>query len=316
MSNPLISIIIPVYNLGKYLPKCIDSVLAQTYKNIEIIPVDDGSTDNSANVLKEYAKSDSRIKAVFKKNGGVSSARNSGIENSCGEYIYFLDGDDWLEADAIEKLLADSFDFDVIQGAHVESYDDGREILPTEFNCGSLGEKNEIIGAYFLNIIQESCCNKLFKKSVIGDIRFDNSLAVSEDSKFTYTVLKNTKKVKLISTITYHYFIREDSCMHQSLAEKHFDPLKLRDMQLKEIGNDKELCKKFIYIYSKLCFYLIKEILLDRNKGFVDRLTMLRRRVLKNKFKIFVSKHFNVRFKIGVLILWLCPPIFYKIYGK
>ncbi len=316
MNNPLVSIIIPVYNLEKYLPKCLDSVLAQTYKNIEIIPVDDGSTDNSAEVLKEYAKSDSRVKPVFKENGGVSSARNCGIDNSNGEYIYFLDGDDWIAPDTIEKLLTDNTDFDIVQAAHIEAYEDGREILPTQFKSITLLDKKEIIGAYFLNIIQESCCNKLFKKSAIGDTRFDNSLAVAEDSKFTYTILKNAARVKLIDDVTYYYFSREDSCMHQNLTEKHFDPLKLRDMQLSEIGNDKELYKKFIHIDSKFCFYLIREILLDDSKKYVDRLPTLRCRVLKHKFKIFVSEYLGLRFKIGVFLLWLCPPLFYKIYSK
>ncbi len=314
--NPLVSIIIPVYNLAKYLPKCIDSVLAQTYKNIEIIPVDDGSTDNGAEVLKEYANSDNRIKPVFKENGGVSSARNCGIGNSNGEYIYFLDGDDWIAPNTIEKLITDNTDFDIVQAAHIESYEDGREILPTDFKNSVLLEKKEIIGAYFLNRIQESCCNKLFKKSAIGDIRFDSSLAVAEDSKFTYTVLKNADKVKLIDDITYYYFSREDSCMHQNLNDKHFDPLKLRDMQLSEIGDDEELYKKFIYIDSKLCFYLIREILLDNSKKYADRLPGLRNRVLKYKFKIFVSEYFGLRFKIGAFLLWIYPTLFYKIYGK
>jgi glycosyltransferase involved in cell wall biosynthesis len=102
--NDLVSIIVPVYNTAYYLPKCIKSMLNQTYHNIEIILVDDGSTDKSATICDKYAKRDKRIRVIHKKNGGVSSARNTGIENATGRYIMFVDSDDWLPLNAVESL--------------------------------------------------------------------------------------------------------------------------------------------------------------------------------------------------------------------
>ena len=100
-----ISIIVPVYNLEKYLPRCLNSVCNQTYKNLEIILVDDGSTDKSSDICDNWAKKDSRIIVIHKKNGGVSSARNAGIKKATGEYIHFVDGDDWLELNCYEKIV-------------------------------------------------------------------------------------------------------------------------------------------------------------------------------------------------------------------
>ena len=104
MEKDLISVIVPVYNIEKYLPRCIDSILDQTYKNWEAIFVNDGSTDNSLKILEEYKKSDGRIKIIDKKNAGSGAARNDGIETSKGKYIAFLDSDDWYEEDFLEKL--------------------------------------------------------------------------------------------------------------------------------------------------------------------------------------------------------------------
>ena len=105
MSNPLISIIVPVYNVEEFLPKCIDSILAQTYENLEIILVEDGTKDNSGQICDAYAEKDSRIKVIHKENGGLSSARNAGMDVARGEYFGFVDSDDWIEPETYESLM-------------------------------------------------------------------------------------------------------------------------------------------------------------------------------------------------------------------
>lgn len=318
MNTTLISVIIPIYNLAEYLPKCIDSVLAQTYGNFEVIAVDDGSSDNSAGILKEYAEKDSRMKPIFKENGGVSSARNAGLNASVGEYIFFLDGDDWIEPDTLEKLLKLSDGFDIVQAAYTESYDDGSENPPADikFIDKEINDKNEMLSRYFLAQIQESSWNKLYKKSVIGNIRFNEALSVAEDSQFVYTILKKSDNIKIIKDITYHYYIRKNSCMQSGISEKHFGIMTLRDEQYKETETDEKLYRKFIYRYAKDIFYLIHEILIDKNKKFNDRIPALRKKLLKEKKYIFLSEDLNIHFKIGVFILWLFPTLFYKLYSK
>ena len=318
MKNALISVIIPIYNLDKYLPKCIDSVLAQTYTNLEVIPVDDGSSDNSAQLLKEYALKDNRVKPIFKENGGVSSARNTGLNNCTGDYIYFLDGDDWIAPNTIEKLYGYSERYDVVQASHIEAHDSGLEKIPGDIIVSNkeIENKEEMLSGYFLGEIYESSCNKLYRRSVIGDLRFDEGLAVAEDSSFVYNVLKNTKSIKLLDDTTYFYYIRENSCIHSVISDKHFKVMDLRDKQYKEIENNVWLFKKFIFKYAKDIFYLIHEILHDDSKKYLYRIPDLRKKIVKEKWFVFSSPNLSTRFKIGVLLLWLCPKVFYKLYSK
>lgn len=318
MEKGLISVIIPIYNLSEYLSKSIESVLAQTYKNFEIIAVDDGSIDNSGELLKEYAKRDGRVKPISKKNGGVSSARNLGIEKSAGEYIFFLDGDDWLEPNALEKLCESAYKFDIIQAAYVNIYEDGLQESPKDvyFVNEEISNNEQMLSYYFLAKIQESSWNKLYKRTAIGDIRFNEGLCVGEDSTFVYNVLKRTKSVKLIKDITYYYYIREGSCMHEVIGDKHFSIMQLRDKQFVDANKTKELFEGFIFRYAKDIFYLIHGILEVEKSKYENRLPELRKRILKEKRFILTSKHLNSRFKIGVLILWFAPRLFYKLYSK
>lgn len=318
MVNACISVIIPVYNVGKYLPRCLDSVLSQSYENFEIIAIDDGSQDGSAQVLQMYAQRDDRIKPIFKTNGGVSSARNAGLDSAQGEYVFFLDGDDWIESNTFETLLKFSHGFDIVQGAYIESYYDGREQIPKaeNFMDAEIDHTEKMISSYFFAQIQESGCNKLYKKTVIGDLRFNESLAVAEDSEFVYGVLHRAKNIRMLKEITYHYYMREDSCMHTVIGDKHFGILALRDRQFKEIKENKKLYKAFVFRYAKDIFFLIHGILHDSSKKFTEQLPMLRERVLREKMRIFSSSQLNSRFKLGVLLLWLCPKQFYKIYSR
>ena len=121
MSKPLISVIVPVYNVEQYLPKCIDSILAQTYENLEIILVEDGTKDSSGVICDEYAAKDARIRVIHKENGGLSSARNAGMEIARGEYFGFVDSDDWIEPEMYENLmaLAQKYDADVFVKGYI-----------------------------------------------------------------------------------------------------------------------------------------------------------------------------------------------------
>ena len=132
-----VSIIIPVYNVEKYLKKCLDSVINQTYKDIEIICVNDGSKDGSENILKEYATKDSRIKIIEKKNGGLSSARNAGLDVASGEYCYFVDSDDWIELNTIEKLT------DIILSNDVDVVVHSANNIPEDESCADMAENTQ-----------------------------------------------------------------------------------------------------------------------------------------------------------------------------
>ncbi len=313
--NQKISVIIPVYNLEKYLSGCLDSVLCQTYKNFEVIAVNDGSTDASREILDRYAQQDARVVPVHIKNGGVSNARNIGLDNATGEYVYFLDGDDTIEPYTLELLYGNINGFDLVQTAYDRVFSNGQIVRET-FVDKTLEGADSILGGYFLGEIKESSCNKLYHKALIGDLRFDTNLRVAEDSIFVHTYIKKAKRVKLMTDITYHYYIHGDSCMHSKIKEAHFYPMVLRDELLKECKGNKTLYKKWVSFEAHLCFYLIRLILINGDNPFVDRIQELRQRVVTKKQYILFSSYYTARFKSGVVLLWLCPKLFYKIYSK
>lgn len=161
---PKVSIIIPVYNVEKYIRQCLESVINQTYKNIEIIVINDGTKDGSMKIVEEYLE-DKRIKIINKNNGGLSSARNKGIEEATGEYIYFLDSDDWIEKDTIEVLVKNSKDVDII-GANFFYFDEITKIKEKNKDISDDIEKGE----YSLNHCTEIMVwNKLYKYSFLKE---------------------------------------------------------------------------------------------------------------------------------------------------
>ena len=196
--NPKVSIIIPIYNVNKYLPKCLDSVISQTYKNLEIILIDDGSTDNSGLVADDYAKKDKRISVTHQKNAGQSTARNNGIKKATGNFISFIDADDEIKPDFIKELLS-AFTNNTslsVCGMHykrlkTKTAEDVyiKKIRPRR--------KNESKKAYILYLLTTdgrmySSVNKLYKANIVKDLQFDKSLNFAEDTKFVLEYLEKT----------------------------------------------------------------------------------------------------------------------------
>ncbi len=174
MSNPLISVAIAVYNVEQYLPRCIESVINQTYKNIEIILVDDGSPDGSPKICDEYAKKDSRVKVIHKKNGKVADVRNVSIANANGEYVALIDGDDWLDPMFIELLYQGVKTGADIAECATALVDNDENILSTRGISDDVRiDRNEALKRLISeNGIYSTVCNKLYKKSLIADIPF------------------------------------------------------------------------------------------------------------------------------------------------
>lgn len=216
--NPLISIIVPVYNVKKYLPKCLDSIVNQTYKNLEIILVDDGSIDNSGDICDEYAKQDIRVKVIHKENGGLSDARNKGLDIAKGEYIGFVDSDDYIDEDMYEYLynFAVENNLEVAMCASCNVYQN-KIIYPKNFESIILDKKEKIIENIFINPFggaAVSVCSKLFKYDVIKNIRFDVG-KTSEDVYFLLKWIANTNKFGRCDKVKYYYVQRGESITHQ-----------------------------------------------------------------------------------------------------
>ena len=187
MDNPKISVIVPVYKVEKYLDRCVESIVNQTYKNLEIILVDDGSPDNCPAICDAWANKDERIKVIHKENGGVSSARNRGIDAATGDYIGFVDSDDWIEPDMYE-LLADNakkYDADISRCGyfvdwpdHIAQVGNGGILLYEDIE-----RRCEMLRSYHL---VSALWNKIYRRELFEEERLDESLRITEDWQINY----------------------------------------------------------------------------------------------------------------------------------
>lgn len=230
ISTPLISIIVPVYQIKNYLPTCIESICAQTFSDWELLLIDDGSKDGGEKLCDEYAKSDDRIKVVHQENGGVSAARNHGLDLAKGEYIVFVDGDDYIASDYLEILynIIAKYDVDIVCSNWAEILGEKKECMPIRIiEEEKLLRGNEKVFEDSMNAILEGkgsymgiVCAKLFRRSKIGEQRFQN-YKYGEDTLFMYTLLAKGVDMYLHTVYGYFYVRREDSATMQQ--GQHFD---------------------------------------------------------------------------------------------
>jgi glycosyltransferase involved in cell wall biosynthesis len=234
-----ISIIIPIYNASVFLKRCIDSVLKQTYQNFELILVNDGSNDDSGEICQHYAEKNSNIKYISKNNGGVSSARNIGFEHSCGDFICFIDADDWLEPNYIEKLaekIGGNNNIDMVECSLIE---EGAEIIKNKIwgrNIDAQEYRNKVLfisddGAYHGYIH-----TKMFKSAIIKKNRltFREDLHYNEDRVFIAQYTLYAKSIACIDDSLYHYYINPDGAMTNIKTSK-FNPRQLSELKSYEI---------------------------------------------------------------------------------
>lgn len=231
--TPKVSIVIPVYNSAKYLRECIDSVLAQSFSDWEVVAVDDGSSDDSPAILDEYAAKDSRIKVIHKANGGVSAARNDGLAAACGEYVLFVDSDDWLNADALQVLFEATSDgaVDVAIADHWIWKENGSEsehrFFAKEFSTDSRttiqGVQRMVLYKGYSPFPSPSCSymfsalwSKLIRRTLLVDngIRFSSALKLYEDGLVALQVFEYAKTIAYKQVPVYHYRILNDSLCH------------------------------------------------------------------------------------------------------
>lgn len=238
MTAALVSIIVPVYDLEKELPRCLDSILAQTHKNIEIIVVDDGSHDGSAEVIKRYAVTDKRVKPVFQANGGVTSARLHGVQEANGEWIGFVDGDDEIEPDMYERLLSNALKYDaqISHCGYQMVFPDGR--INYFHNTGYLAQQDKTTALKELlsgSRIEPGLCNKLFHKTLLHSLfhgeAVPREIKINEDLLMNYRLFSAAERTVFDDWCPYHYIVRGGSASRASLNEhKIYDPIRVKEL--------------------------------------------------------------------------------------
>lgn len=229
----LVSIIVPIYNAGKYLNRCLDSLLCQTYNNIEIILIDDGSNDDSLLICNKYKTLDPRVIVIHKSNNGVSSARNTGLKVSKGEWVYFVDSDDWINKDAISSLIFDKMDSRCLylhQAITVFSNDNSpQKKWPYKYN-DCLIEINNVKHTNLFDkvLIYGTPWGKLYNKKILceNNIYFDESIALHEDHCFYLNYISRIDRIMVISSSEYNYWINSNSMSLSSDRTKH-NPFKV-----------------------------------------------------------------------------------------
>lgn len=294
--NPKVSIIVPIYNVEKYLKRCINSILNQTLKEFELILVNDGSTDKSKEICDEYK--DERIKVIHKINEGVSSARNKGIDIAKGDYICFIDPDDYIDKDAIEYL----YNLNIKNGADIACYrmkTYKNEVLQSKLNIKENIEiyiKENIIKEYAINgKFLYSTCNKLYDSKLFNNIRFSENIRYAEDALINYYLLSKSSKLVMSNLQKYNYCINESGVV-SNINEKRLDILKAQKIIFYFLN---KRYKKYTNYIAKQ--YIRSSILIVQDIAIEG--TVLSKKSLLNKLRCIVKQDKDILSNIENLTL-------------
>lgn len=290
MNEPLISVIVPIYNAGKYLEKCIQSISNQSYHNIELLLIDDGSQDNSFEICNKWKDKDNRIKIIVKQNGGAASARNVGLEHALGEYISFVDSDDWLDqrmfSEMIRIMLKENADI-----LEIPIYKTSDEALISDNLDGNIFVFDSMVALKELILerrFHQTPCNKLYKRSIIGNIRFIEGKYI-DDEYWTYKIFANAEKIVNYQKYYYYYRQHNKSAMGRAFNEGRFDALDALEERCMFI--DKKHPELWIYAYDSYvgtCYYLLQ--CLYRNKEF-DKFEKYKENTIYRIKSVSLRKH-------------------------
>lgn len=322
MNNEKVSIIVPIYNVEKYIKECINSIMKQTYTNIEIILVDDGSKDQSGKICDEYSKKDTRIRVVHKKNGGLSSARNLGIELATGEYLFFIDSDDILFKNSIEVLVncLKQSGAEIVLSRFTRNENDLTKI-DTSFSFFNLS-KDEIITKILLqrdqSLYSVASPTKLFKRNIFENIRYPEG-QLNEDMGIILLLIHKAKQIGIADFTSYYYRVNDDSITNLSFSKKRMDLIKMTRLMQSQIADyfPKHEDEGKILMFSRAFeLYAIANATTKKDEFYSDKeilRTLIkenRRAVLKNGYarkKAVISSllsYFSIDF-VGTIIMHL-----------
>ena len=314
MPNELISIIVPIYNVENYLEKCIESILNQTYKNIEIILIDDGSKDNSKNICKKYVDYDNRVKYYYKENGGLSSARNYGIEKSKGNYLMFIDSDDYIDSDMVEKLYDAIIknNVDISCGGKYLEFTYETKVINTSGDFFS-NREDTLKRILKVDNVDTSCCDKLFSSKLFEQIRFPEG-RLFEDLGTLYKIIDISDGLYHIHFPFYHYRKHDNSIINSKFNPKKLDSIYFR----KEIHEF--ILKKYPRLKNDSELFYFPILINDTFKCYAlhlnDEYKIFKSEIRKYIFDIIFSK-ICFKFKIkSLLICFNISPIAYFIKVK
>jgi len=311
-----ISVIVPVYNLELWVERCVRSIMTQTYPNLEIVLVDDGSSDGSYGITEALAEEDTRIRAIHKQNGGLPSARLAGIAAATGDWITFVDGDDEIDPDMYERLLknAKTYDADISHCGQVMVYPDGhREYF---HNSGAVRIQDNLLGLQDLleeTLVQPSVCNKLYKRDLFDNLegKYTEEIWNNEDMLLNFYLFSKAQRSVFEDFCPYLYLLRDGSLSRRKPnAHTIYDPILVKERILRdctpELRDDvhRAMAGTCLFAYAQLCRCMEKEYDADRKKvrGIIRKqLRHIRLLPLKNAGMM--------------LVVSFVPFVFHWVYG-
>lgn len=314
--KPTLSVIIPNYNNAPWLPRCLDSVLNQTFRDLEILLVDDGSSDDSEAVIRAYAQKDSRVRPVFQENGGVTAARLAGLALAEGEWITFVDSDDVIEPDMYQRLLdsAAACGADISHCGQKMVYPDGRIVY--YYNTGDRWEQDNLTGLRELleeKKIEPGLCNKVYRRTLFEGLpeQMDRSIKNNEDFLMNYYLFSKANKSVFEDFCPYQYLIREGSASQRKLNEHLiYDPIRVKQIILErcrpELEEDvrRAMAATSLFAYAQLCRGMDQAYEQDRRNV---------RGIIRQQRKF--SRMLPLKNMLMVWIISYTPWVFHGVYG-
>lgn len=311
-----VSVIIPVYNSEKYLKRCVESVLNQTYSNIEIIIINDGSTDNSKKILEELKENNKNIQLLSQQNKGQSAARNLGMKVAQGEYIGFVDSDDWIHPQMyshLVKILEDnksdisSAQMKTVKDDKVESY---KDLVDYKLE---IEEQDQLLINYLFNGQnkkngQYSAARKLFKREVLVNVKFEEGY-IYEDMLFNFEALENAQKHVVSDAIVYYYFLDNQSTMRSKFREKDFDLLVISDKimeRTKDYPHQKKLLKLAQMKKARDYFTLLIKLTKNGTNIEDEKIPFVKRELVKGlrqNYWLFLKSPVKIKKKLTATLL-------------
>lgn len=316
MQNSLISVIVPVYKTEMYLERCIESIISQSHRTLQIILVEDGSPDNCGAICDNYALTDERITVIHKVNGGLSSARNAGLNIAVGDYIGFVDSDDYIEPNMYECLLNQIFpqtsQIACCVSRRLRPDSTESELKQDKFAVQRFDRVNALIELLLNKTITNSFCDKLFSADIFNEVRFDENL-IYEDLEAMPRCINNSRQVVWINAPLYIYYMSQDSISRSRFSSKQFDLLKASEARIRQYQCfAPELLEQAQASHVKLCLEMI-----HKSKDNAESV-LLRNDAIARALKIATHihyQHLDAKSILKIVALRISPSLFTLIMG-
>lgn len=318
---PKLSIIVPVYKVENFLGKCVDSILNQTFKDFELILVDDGSPDKCGEMCDKYSKDDERVRVIHKENGGLSDARNFGIDASTGDYLGFVDSDDYISSDMFEVLVGN------LEKKHADisvcgMYDCcGEKIVKQDIESGTFEFKKEEAIEWFLGGKGAGLfvCNKIFKRKIFENVRFPVG-KLYEDAFIFVDLFLKAEKVIVCTDPKYYYIHREGSVTMSTFSERYYDVVRAHECNLKKLEtylpSEKKVGEYRVYWSYKQLFYILAFDSKENKVRYKKDIKKITSFIRKNFLKIIFNPYNSKSQLICYVLIFINPYLFMKVLRK